>query len=159
MWWQSALPYWKEEKERNQGSGSFTQVGREVSLRDWFRHSKWRPGVIFLFKALSCRKTSALTSRPTRLCDQSRRRYGCLLGSRVLALSLCFHIWEKLFPFLPDWLRWGDAFPRVSLDRSAAGCLGGLTSCSWCFLPKGSAGSLVRQQALWANEMLVPWIQ
>lgn len=76
----------KKKKRGIKGSGSFTQVGREASLRDWFRHSKWRPGVILVFKALSCRKTAALTSRPTRLCDWSRRRYGCLLGADTESL-------------------------------------------------------------------------
>lgn len=37
----------KKKKRRIKGSGSLTRVGRETSLRESFRYSKRRVGVIF----------------------------------------------------------------------------------------------------------------
>lgn len=92
----------KKKKRGIEGSGSFTRVGRETSLRESFRHSKRRVGVKFpspLQGSVSQANSSSDLPSCTHLCDGSRMRCSHLLGSLCWLLALtsgksyssCFH--------------------------------------------------------------------
>lgn len=148
----------KKKKRGIEGSGSFTRVGRETSLRESFRNSKRGVGVISLSPVQGL-VPQAKSSPDLPSCTHQWWEQGEVQPSAGDAVLIaCFDIWEKFFLSLPQWLRRGDIFPCISQDRSAVGCPGQSSSSSWSFHSEGSVGSLVRHQGVWAQEVPALWI-
>lgn len=109
----------KKKKRRIKGSGSLTRVGRETSLRESFRYSKRRVGVIFPSPSqgpLSQARSSSDLHSCAGLCGRSRMR------SREGHCADCFlcHL-GKVIPLASTLTKTGQYFSMCFWDRSTVG--------------------------------------